>query len=174
MQPVRTAARTVAVRATAIATAILGTAALAGDRLLPDIGLGMSALQVAGGLLLLMTAWRMLGPSSRHRPLVGNDPAIVPVAFPLLAGPACITTVVLLTARTDGTMGHVSAVLAALVLVQGTALMCLLIAPRVADWLGPTGVRIACGLSGLLLAALAAQQLASGGQRLLLALVSRA
>lgn len=75
----------VASRATAIATVVLGVAGPLGARLLAAVGLEMAALRVAGGPLLPAMAWRVVdaGPEPRLGP--GADPAVFPLAVPLLA-----------------------------------------------------------------------------------------
>lgn len=160
LRPVAGAA--VALRATGIATAILALAGLLGTRLLEATGLDLAAIKAAGGLLLLATAWRMVmagpGPAAAGP---GGDVAVFPLAIPLLAGPGCIATMLLLMTGAAEPLLR-GAVLAALVTVQAVALLCLLLAPGMARLLGPTGIGIVARLCGLLLMALALQYLAGG------------
>lgn len=157
-----TAGVAVALRATGIATVILVLAGLLGARLLEATGLDLAAIRAAGGLLLLATAWRMVmagpGPAAAGP---GGDVAVFLLAIPLLAGPGCIATMLLLMTGAAEPLLR-GAVLAALVAVQAVALLCLLLAPGMARLLGPAGIGIVARLCGLLLMALALQHLAGG------------
>jgi multiple antibiotic resistance protein len=150
------AARAIALRATAIATVVLVSVAWLGAALVRAEWLDVDALRVAGGLLLFSLAWRMLqgqGLPARH----GADIALFPLAVPLLAGPGCISTVIVLSAR------HANvAVTAAVLSVQCIAFGCLWIAPRVVGALGASGVRLVSLLAGLLLAMLAIRHVIGG------------
>lgn len=65
------------------------------------LGLSEPALGVAGGVILLLIALRMIFPSP-ERPLeeaVVAEPFIVPLAIPYVAGPSSLATVLLLMSR---------------------------------------------------------------------------
>jgi multiple antibiotic resistance protein len=81
-----------------ITTAILLTVfAVAGIQLLPIFGISIFSFMIAGGVLLFIISieflthgeWRYSGSS------LSGDSGIVPLAFPLLAGPGAITTVII-------------------------------------------------------------------------------
>lgn len=81
-----------------ITTAVLLTVfAIAGSQLLSIFGISILSFMIAGGVLLLIISiefltygeWRY-GVSS-----ITGDSRIVPLAFPLLAGPRAITTVII-------------------------------------------------------------------------------
>mgnify|MGYP001792309240 CR=1 FL=1 len=83
-------------RASLIATAVLLLFAFAGQFLLAYLDISMGSLQVAGGLLLLLIALKML-EGELDTPIVDQqrDVAITPLALPLLAGPGTLTAVML-------------------------------------------------------------------------------
>jgi len=65
------------------------------------LGLSESALGIAGGVILLLIALRMIFPSREH-PLeepMDVEPFIVPLAIPYVAGPSSLATVLLLMSR---------------------------------------------------------------------------
>ncbi|HKG30750.1 MAG TPA: MarC family protein [Nitrososphaeraceae archaeon] len=81
-----------------VTTAVLLTVfAVAGIQLLSIFGISIYSFMVAGGILLFIISieflthgeWRYSGSS------VSGDSGIIPLAFPLLAGPGAITTVMI-------------------------------------------------------------------------------
>ena len=85
-----------------------------------------------------------------------DDIAITPLAIPMLAGPAAISTVILL--ETQATTWMLRAVLlGCLVLIGLASYSILAIGARSAKWLNPIAEKIIARLMGLLLAALAVQ-----------------
>lgn len=149
-------------RATLVATGVLLGFAFAGQLVLNYLHISMGSLEVAGGLLLLLIALRML-EGEMDTPVVaqGSDVAITPMALPLLAGPGTLTTVMLLMSESPN--AHVSVVVG----IVGAMLVTWLIvrqATLIDKWVGPEGALIATKLLGFLLAALAVE-IGSGGIR---------
>ena len=78
-------------------TALLFAFAIAGSLILAIFGITFSSFMVAGGVLLFIVAvelltgggWRFVGSG------VSEETGIVPLAFPLLAGPGAITAVII-------------------------------------------------------------------------------
>ena len=85
-----------------------------------------------------------------------DDIAITPLAVPMLAGPAAISTVILLEAQARSLM-HRGILLACLVLVGLASYIILAVGATGAKWLNPIAEKIISRLMGLLLAALAIQ-----------------
>ena len=142
-------------RASVVATAVLLVFAFVGQSLLDYLHISMGSLQVAGGLLLLLIALRML-EGELDTPVVekGRDVAITPLALPLLAGPGTLTTVMLLmsespTAHFSVVVGIVGAMILTWFIVRQAA--------RIDHWIGAEGAVIITQLLGFLLAALAVE-----------------
>jgi multiple antibiotic resistance protein len=96
----------IAIRSPLIAAAILVTLALCGNWLLRQLGIGIAAFQIAGGLLLFGVSYRMIFGDRPHRDARETDRAtaehvsdiaVFPLAIPLMAGPGAITTTLLLS-----------------------------------------------------------------------------
>lgn len=149
---------------------VLAGFALVGQSLFHLLGITLPAVQVAGALVLLLVALDML--RAQRSPVMEtaaetaeasakDDIAITPLAIPMLAGPAAISTVILLDAQaTDWTQ---RAVLLACVAVVGLASYIILaVGATGAKWLTPMAEKIMTRLMGLLLAALAVQFLFNG------------
>ncbi|HEX7382222.1 MAG TPA: MarC family protein [Nevskiaceae bacterium] len=91
----------VIIRELLIALAVLVVFLFLGRYIMQVLGLTQPALGVAGGVVLLVIALRMVFPSREH-PLeeaVDAEPFIVPLAIPYVAGPSTIATVLLLMSR---------------------------------------------------------------------------
>ncbi|WNZ30418.1 MAG: MarC family protein [Candidatus Bathyarchaeota archaeon] len=88
--------RKIAAKAMKIAFIVLVFFALTGQLLFQVFNIEVYAFQIAGGILLVALALKMLseknGLSSEDR----EDISIIPLVFPLTAGPGSITTVILL------------------------------------------------------------------------------
>ncbi len=163
--------RSIVWRGVAIAGAILIVFAFGGEALLRALGITLPALRVAGGLLLFLLSIDMVfaRPSGIRSPTEPeqaeahqrNDIAVFPLAFPLLAGPGALTSVVLLMSRAD-TPVAAGIVIGALVAVLALAFLALYFTNWLTGLLGVTGANVIGRISGVILAALAAQFVLDG------------
>lgn len=147
-------------KAALFATAVLLLFALAGQSVLDYLHISMGSLQVAGGLLLLLISLQML-QGKMDEPIVEaeRDIAITPLAFPLLAGPGTLTSVMLLMSESPEAplsvaLGIVAAMLVTWLIVRESA--------RIDHLLGAEGAIIITQILGFLLAALAIEIGSSG------------
>lgn len=142
-------------RASLVATSVLLGFAFAGQWILKYLDISTGSLRVAGGLLLLIIALRML-EGDLDTPIVeqGRDVAITPLALPLLAGPGTLTTVMLLMSESSN--AHLSVVVG-IVAAMFVSWLIVRLAGRIDPWLGPEGALIITKLLGFLLAALAVE-----------------
>jgi multiple antibiotic resistance protein len=135
-----------------------------GELILRGLGIGLPALQAAGGLLLLIVALELLRPFDEG--LTGaasagsSNIALVPLGTPLLAGPGAIATTLVYMRQSDDLGGDVSVVLALL-----GSLVITFVVLRFSGLLGrvlkPNGVHVLSRVMGLLLAAIAVQLVAT-------------
>jgi multiple antibiotic resistance protein len=160
--------RAVALRACAIAAALLCLFAFFGEQVLGFIGISMPAFRIAGGILLFLTALDMLFERrTKRRENTAEaeedfpDPSVFPLAIPLLAGPGAITSVILLMGQADDATGIVS-VLGVMLGVLLIALAFFLMAGVIERALGKTGITVVTRLLGMLLAALSVQFVLDG------------
>jgi len=164
-------ARAMALRACAIATAILVVFALFGERLLGALHIELDAFRIAGGIMLFLIALDMVferrtqrreerAEKLRHESEV-EDVSVFPMAMPMLAGPGSIATVMLLMSRAQGTEATL-AILAALALVMLLSAIALVAAGPLMRLLGTRVEAVITRLLGVLLAALAAQYVIDG------------
>ena len=96
--------RLVVVRELLIALAVLVVFLFTGGLLLDLLHISATALTVAGGVILLLIAIRMIFPTRDHslQEAVTGEPFIVPLAIPYLAGPSALATELLLTNQEPG------------------------------------------------------------------------
>ena len=129
-----------AIRATLIAAAILTGTALVGDWLLRNLGIGLPAFRIAGGLLLFSIASEMVFGVRIERQSKTAEQAIeervrniaaFPLAIPLMAGPGAITATILLS----GLAAHDVTQVAMLVVV--IVAVCLPVS-SFSSWLAPS------------------------------------
>jgi multiple antibiotic resistance protein len=167
----RAARRSVALRASVIAGAILIGTALLGDWLFRALGISLPAFRIAGGLLLFAIAFEMVFGVRMRREGQAAEQAIeehvrniaaFPLAIPLLAGPGAITATVLLAGRAAGNMLLTGFLLAVVVLVAVASFTAFIFADRISRLLGLTGNIVLSRVLGVLLAALAVQFVVDG------------
>lgn len=90
--------RIVIIRELLIALAVLVVFLFVGRSFLQLLGVSADALTVAGGVILLLIALRMIFPDVEKplRETVEGEPFIVPLAIPYVAGPSAMATELLL------------------------------------------------------------------------------
>lgn len=153
---------------------VLAVATFVGESLLRVIGASLPAFRVAGGLVLLLMALAMLNAqvggvrqskAEAHELATGDVSGVVPLAFPLLAGPGAISTSIIAT--DNGGLGHQFAIIGCIGLVCVLSWWILARAHAIADRLSISALNIATRILGLLLAAMAVQTMAEGAKALL-------
>jgi len=151
----------IVVRECLIAFAVLLVFMFFGRHFLTALSLSEVSLRIAGSVILLLIAIRMVFP---HPDGVlgrteGGEPFIVPLAIPALAGPSALATVLLFSRESTGeVLVHVAA-LAAVVVVW---LVVFLGAERLQKVLGPQVMTAFERLMGLILAAMSVEMLLGG------------
>jgi len=163
--------RKMSLKAVAISGIVLALFALAGAWFIRIMGISIDAFRIAGGVMLFLIALEMVfaresgtKTTSEEKNEVQQraDISVFPLAFPFIAGPGALATVLLTfgTLKPDWlmTLGLLSVI--ALVLLITLAL--LLLAPLVNRVMGVTGAHVVSRLAGVVLAALAVQFMVDG------------
>ena len=151
---------------------VIAVSALAGLKIIEFFGISLASFQVGGGTLLLISSLAMLNaeqadtkPSDLHEgdEKVDADAsiAVVPLAIPLLTGPATISTIVIYADKTQhfwqlGVLVGYGLAIGVITFIVFSA------SGRIARVLGRTGINIMTRLMGLILAAMAVELLADG------------
>ncbi len=157
---------------------VIAASALLGLQILEFFGISLASFQVGGGMLLLTSALSMLNAQpaearanadevhdAEARATVGASIAVVPLAIPLLTGPATMSTMVIYADKAKTVLQLGTLVGYGVVIGLATAL-CFAMAAPIARVMGKTGINVMTRLMGLILAALAVEVMADGLHKL--------
>jgi len=160
--------RWVALREVGIAFGVLFAFMFLGEGFLRVMHLSERSLEVAGGVILLMVAIRMIfsHEGGVYGTPEGKEPLIFPLAVPLLAGPSAMATVLLLASRQPERM---LSWVGALASAMAVSLLILLLCDRIRRWVGDSVVSAVEKLMGLVLTAIAVEMILAGLKRYFLA-----
>ena len=156
-----------AFRAALIAGIVLFGFSLFGLALLGALHISLDAFRVAGGILLLLqsidlifahpTGLSSITPSEEVEAKGRPDIAVFPLAFPLIAGPATMTAVLLLMGQAGDSYLRKGVVLGAVTVCLLITYLAMIFTDVLHKILKTTGSNVVARLSGVILAALAVQ-----------------
>ena len=134
---------------------------LAGNTILAFLGLAQPSLSIAGGILLFIISLRMIFPSVSviENNVAVEDPFIVPLATPLIAGPSTIAVLLLLSSNQPEQLTEWSI---ALFMAWFATTILLVASPFLLKVIGSRGSRALERLMGMILVILATQMLLNG------------
>ena len=165
--------RRMALKAVTISAAILLVFALGGAAFLQLMGISLEAFRIFGGLLLFLLALEMVfaresgtrtssdeAAESRRR----ADISVFPLAFPFIAGPGALATILLWFGRIQlpGQAALFAGLITAAALVLAIVLALLWVAEPLMRVIGVTGANVASRILGVILGALAVQFVLDG------------
>jgi multiple antibiotic resistance protein len=146
-----------------VAFGVIVVFALFGREILDYLGVGLAALEGAGGLLLLLVALELLtgrATEPTEAEVARANVAFVPLGTPLLAGPGAIVATMLYVQRIHG-VGDGFALAGAMAAVALSVWLAMRFAVVVHRVLTGNGVELVTRIAGLLLAAIAVQLVAN-------------
>ena len=160
-----------ALKAVIIAAAILVLFALGGASFLELMGISLQAFRIFGGMLLFLLSLEMVfaresgtrtssieAAESKRR----ADISVFPLAFPFIAGPGALATILLTSGELWGKPLQFAAFLGVVFFVMLVCWALMLATPRLMKVFGVTGANVMSRLSGVILAALAVQFIVEG------------
>jgi multiple antibiotic resistance protein len=162
-------ARTIRITAFS-AFVVIAVCALMGMSVLEFFGISLASFQVGGGLLLMTSALAMLNAQPAEAKSNADEMqdaaarasiAVVPLAIPLLTGPASMSTVVIYAEKAK-TFAQMGTLIGYGVVVALASWACLSMAHPISRLLGKTGINVMTRLMGLILTALAVEVMADG------------
>ena len=147
-----------------IALVILFAFLFGGQYLLAALHLSQYSVSVAGGIILFLIALKMIFPVPRQmrdddEPDDDEEPFLVPLAVPMVAGPSAMAILLLLATRHPDRLGLWSL---ALFLAWAATAIILAAAPLIKHVLGKRGLIAVERLMGMLLVAIAVQMFLEG------------
>lgn len=158
---------------------ILIVSLLAGQFLLDFFSISLESFRIAGGMLLVSIAFTMmngkLGEDKQNKQeqsesISREQIGVVPLAMPLLAGPAAISSTIVYGSRYPGMIDTMVLSLSVCLFSFGIWLL-LRLAPTIVKYLGQTGINVITRIMGLILGALGIEFIANGLRGLFPALV---
>jgi multiple antibiotic resistance protein len=153
-------------RATLVALAVTGLFGMFGRLILDYLHVSVGALQISGGLLLLLVALQLLTGHFDESPAEDGpesnvNVAIVPLGTPLLAGPGVIVAIMIAVQSQKTLVGYAVVAVALL-----TAMLAVYVTLRFAEVirrvLKEAGITLLTRIAGLVLSAIAVQMMADG------------
>ena len=150
--------------------AALLIAHVGGNFWLKFFGISIPSFQIAGGIVILLMGISMVKathdssrntPEERSESVDKESVAVVPLAIPLLSGPGAMSTVIVNHNLNPSWNYDVLAwgVIATVALV---VLVCLLMAEKIADLLGTTGMNVITRVFGLIILSIAVEFITKG------------
>ncbi|HKN54024.1 MAG TPA: MarC family protein [Amycolatopsis sp.] len=149
-------------QAVLVSLLVISLFAVAGQAILAYLGIGIPALQGAGGLLLLLISLQLLTGSATE-PEAAEDVniALVPLGTPLLAGPGAIAATIVFVRQADGHVGAYVALALAIVTVHLVIYLCMRYSGLVIRLIKESGITLLAKVAGLLLASIAVELIAN-------------
>jgi len=145
-----------------VSLAVISAFAIGGEAILSYLGIGIPALQGAGGLLLLLIALDLLTGKGLTEPQAVEDVniALVPLGTPLMAGPGAIAATIVFVRQANGQVASYLALAAAILTVHLINYLVLRYSGLVIRLIKDSGIVLVAKIAGLLLAAIAVQLVA--------------
>jgi multiple antibiotic resistance protein len=133
-----------------------------GEYIFTLFGITIDAFRIGAGSILFLSAINMVqGPSSNVKQQDDDNIAVVPLAIPITVGPGAIGALLVMGTETGGGLEGVIAMVALLCAILSVGVI-LLLAGKVERIIGQQGLIILTKLTGLFVAAIAAQIVFTG------------
>ncbi|MBR9675884.1 NAAT family transporter [Candidatus Woesearchaeota archaeon] len=161
--------------ATLISLIILSIFGFSGYFIFKFFGISLGAFRIAGGIILLNIAFRMIKGEHKklhHSHFEVDEVMIVPLAIPLIAGPGSISTIVVLISDNPGFTNYFLIFLALLI---NMALMYVILrnSDDVKSFLKERGIRVLNKVMGIIIMALSVQFIINGIAQVLPTILSQ-
>lgn len=155
--------RRIIIREMVIALFILFAFNFFGDDILNLLGISHAIIGIAGGILLFIIALGMIFPKDDKTEAPRQEPLIVPLATPIVAGPGAITTVMVYTQQASTPW----IVTGAIFIAWFASLVLLFASSSIKYILGERGLAACERLGGMIISLLAVQMFTTGATHLI-------
>lgn len=153
--------RIILIRELCLALIIMLVFLFGGDTVLHFMGLKQESVSIAGGIILFLIAIKMIFPSPGGLTglAVGEEPFLVPMAIPLMAGPSILASLILMSNQVPNQLGLLTLALVGAWAVNAAILLCSEVLMKV---LGERGLTAMERLMGMILVMISVQMLLDG------------
>ncbi|WP_343154122.1 YhgN family NAAT transporter [Buchnera aphidicola] len=152
--------RIVVIREMIIALIIMLLFLFVGEKILSVLSLKTETVSISGGIILFLIAIKMIFPTENSNGVSSNEePFLVPLAIPLVAGPSLLATLMLLSHQY---LHHMSYLVGSLLIAWCFTIIVLLLSGFFLKLFGSKGVNALERLMGLILIMLATQMFLDG------------
>ncbi|MGX6514422.1 MAG: MarC family protein, partial [Schaalia turicensis] len=145
---------------------VLAIFAVFGKYILDLLGITTAAMQISGGILLLLVALQLMqdesNPQEEEAKASSVNIALVPMGIPLLAGPGAIVAIMIKVEESGDSLGGILAIIAAFILLHIIEWVVLRFASPMHRLLGEGGTVFLTRIAGMLLAAISVQLIIAG------------
>ncbi|MDQ2865070.1 MAG: MarC family protein [Candidatus Eremiobacteraeota bacterium] len=154
-----------------VAAIVMLVMGVVGPAVLTYLGITLPAFGIAGGILLFLIAMDMLFARQTGARATSEDeraaqaaenPAVFPLAIPMISGPGTIATVMLLVNLAHGIPMRYASVFFAYVAALAITWLFMRGAAKYMDRIGTAGIHVVTRVLGIILAALAVQFVING------------
>ena len=158
-----------AIEGVIIATIVLIFFSVIGQLILSYLNISMESFRIAGGIVLFLIAIEMLFNKRQERKEQildqnKNKLSVFPLAIPILAGPAAITSVIVIATKYQGDLISQSISLLGLVMVMTITLIFFLLLTKSDKFINKSITNIISRVIAIILAALSIQYIIDGLQ----------
>jgi multiple antibiotic resistance protein len=148
----------IVLREMVIALGILLTFTFFGQEIIHGLGISQPVIGIGGGLLLFLIALGIIFPKEEREHQPKEEPLIVPLAMPLVAGPGTISAVMVYAQQMQPSL----LVGGALCFAWVISLCILLLASNIKIWIGERGMNALGRFGGMLLILISVQMFTQG------------
>ncbi|AHJ11373.1 MarC family protein [Sulfurospirillum multivorans] len=143
---------------------------LTGNFLLNLFGIEIDSLKVMGGIILLLTAIKMVQGSmesknqteeEREEAIKNDEFSVIPLGVPITFGPGIFATIIILRGHSEG-IASIAALIIAYLIVALSVYLAFKNSIYIRHYLGITGQKIVSRLMGLIVGAIAVQFIVGG------------
>lgn len=143
---------------------------LTGNFLLNLFGIEIDSLKVMGGIILLLTAIKMVQGSiesknqteeEREEAIKNDEFSVIPLGVPITFGPGIFATIIILRGHSEG-VTSIAALIIAYLIVALSVYLAFKNSIYIRHYLGITGQKIVSRLMGLIVGAIAIQFIVGG------------
>lgn len=163
---------TVARRASMFSFAILSIFFITGSLILNFFQISIDALRIAGGLMILSSAYGMLNKQeslnadekaeATIKAHTHDDIAFSPLAMPILSGPGAIAVIIGMTTNANGNWLNYLVIVVAILAVCFSSYLVMLISDTMMQRMGPTIVKAFTRIMGFILLCVGVQFIVNG------------